>query len=449
MRQPAEVPRGAYGPPAEEGVPARRAAVGGFLGSLVAIGSTIYLFGVFQDALVEAFDTSVATLSFGPSLFTAVSGILSPVVGRSLATPSRPGVSVRAVMFVGALSLGVGFVLLSRANSLPIAALVFTAMIAPGAILMGPLLGQALVTSWFDAERGRMLGIVSAGTTVGGMLMPPLAASLIGALGWRDAMAAIGLLATLVMLPAIALLVRDRPAPEARPDRGRSATSAGGGGQDARAASPEGAAIAEPEPEIARSASTRELLRDPQLWLVGLTFGLIFSAGMVSTIFMVPFATETGIPLLAGSLVAGARAGFAAGGKIVFGALADRVGVRNVLWGVVASEAILTAWLVQTRDPRLFVALFVAIGFVGGAPLPLKAAMAGELFGRANFAGSMGLLQTLAAPFQLLIVPIGGYVYTVTGTYAAVFLLTIPCFVLGGLLPLLLRSPAQVRENAP
>ena len=119
-----------------------------------------------------------------------------------------------------------------------------------------------------------------------------------------------------------------------------------------------------------------------------------------------------------------------------------------MLWGVVASEATLTALLIQTREPWLFVGIFVAIGFVGGAPLPLKATLTGELFGRANFAGAMGLLQSLATPFQLLIVPIGGYVYTVTGSYASVFLLTIPCFLLGGL-PVFLARGRAGRETCP
>lgn len=403
-----------------------RGVAGGFAGSLVSIGMTIYLFGVFQDALVGAFDTSVATLAFAPSLFTAVSGFLSPAVGRSLATSSRAGLSIRSVMFVGALSLGLGYVALSQVTSLPMAAVVFTGMIAPGAILMGPLLGQALVTNWFDTERGRMLGIVSAGTTAGGMLLPPLAAWLIEALGWRGAMAALGVMALVVMLPTIAFLVRDRP----------------------ESVDPllEGPAAAVLDSEA--TASTGELIRDPRLWLVGLTFGLIFSAGMISTLFMVPYATELGIPLVWGATVAAARSGLAATGKIVFGALADRVGVRPVLWGVVASEATLTALLIQTREPWLFVGIFVAIGFVGGAPLPLKATLTGALFGRANFAGAMGLLQSLATPFQLLIVPIGGYVYTVTGSYASVFLLTIPCFLLGGLLPVFLRSGASGTGDA-
>ncbi|MCR9094215.1 MAG: MFS transporter [bacterium] len=402
-----------------------RATAGGFLGSLVSVGMTIYLFGVFQDALVVAFDTSVSTLAFGPSLFTAASGILSPLVGRSLSTPSRPGLSIRTVMFAGAVSLGMGFVLLSRAPSIGWAALAFGGLIAPGAILMGPLLGQALVTQWFTEGSGRMLGVVSAGTTVGGMLMPPIAAVLIESLGWRSAMVALGVMAMGLMIPAIALLVRERPP---------------GGSLEAGSLSGEEEAL-----EVARTASTAEHLRDPRLWLVGIAFGLIFSAGMISTIFMVPFATEMGIPLVWGATVAGARSGLAATGKIVFGALGDRFGIRPVLGAVVAVEAALTALLIQTREPWVFVAIFVSIGFVGGAPLPLKASMARELFGRTNFAGSMGLLQSLAAPFQLAIVPIGGFVYASTGSYASVFLLTIPCFLLGGLLPVFLRAP----ERAP
>ncbi len=399
---------------------ARRVVSGGFLGSVVSVGMTIYLFGVFQDALVEAFDTSVAVLSYGPSLFTLASGVLSPLIGRLLATSTRSGLSIRSVMFAGALALGFGLIGLSRAPSLPIAAVVFGGAIAPGAILMGPLLGQALVTNWFDADRGRMLGIVSAGTTVGGMLMPPLAAQLIVALGWRDSMATLGVLALALMLPAIAFLVRDRPA--------RAIVEAAAGSSDS-------------VPD--ESVSTSALLRDPRLWLVGLAFGFIFSAGMISTIFMVPYATQIGISLELGAVVAGARAGFAAVGKIAFGTLADRFGVRPVLWSVVASEAILTGVLIATREPWLFIAIFVSIGFVGGAPLPLKATMAGQLFGRDNFPAAMGLLQTLATPFQLVLVPVGGYVYTQTGTYASVFMLTIPCFVLGGLLPVFLRGDSQ------
>jgi len=402
----------------------REVLIGGFVGSLTSVGLTIYLFGVFQDALVESFGTSVATLAWAPTVFMAVSGILSPLVGRSLATRGRPGLSIRRVMLTGALGIGVGLALLSRMGSLVGAAVVFGTMVAPGAILFGPLLGQSMITNWFGARRGWALGIVSAGTTVGGMLTPPLAAALIEAFGWRDAMAILGVLALVVGVPTVLWLVRDRPE-----DVGLAVDGA----------EPEERGTKEPAPsgELAgksigedRASETRTLLRDPSLWLLGMTFGLVFSAGTISTVFTVPYASELGLPLLGGAFIASMRAGSAAVGKIVLGSLSDRLGVRRVLYGVIAIEVALTSLLVQTRDPLVFTVLGVLIGFVGGSPLPLKAAFVGSIFGRTDFAAAMGLVQSVGVPFQLFMVPIAGLLYTATGTYAAVFGLTIPLFAL-------------------
>lgn len=405
-------------PPSLESRPSRafqrhskRVLAGGFLGSIASVGFTIYLFGVFQDALIEAFSTTVATLAWAPALFMAVSGILSPLIGRFLATRGRPGLSIKRVMLVGATLIGTGFLVLSRATTLWAAAAAFTALVAPGAILLGPLLAQAMITNWFETNRGRALGVVSAGTTVGGVLIPPLAARLIEAFGWRDAMAILGALVLTIVLPAVSLLVI--PSPE---DIGETT---------------DGLPRTDSERELPTepAADTRVLLQNPRLWLAGATFGLLFSAGTISTVFTVPFASQLGIPLIGGAAVVSMRAGAAALGKIVLGGLADRLGVHPVLHGVIAIEIGLTILLVQSRDAMTFTVLGVAIGFVGGAPLPLKAALVGQLFGRTNFPASMGLVQSLGVPFQLFMVPIGGLIYQATGTYAAVFGLTIPCFL--------------------
>ncbi len=408
---------------------ARRVLAGGFVGSVTSVGLTIYIYGVFQDAIIEAFQTDVATYAWTSSLYMVVSGLLSPFVGRSLATRGRPGFSIRRVMLVGAVLIGGGLVLLSRMSSLAAAAAVFVIVVAPGSILMGPLLAQAMITNWFEARRGRALGIVSAGTTVGGMLTPPLAASLIEAFGWRDAMAMLGGLAIAVGVPVVTMLVRDRPEDLGEQVDGSAADAA----IDASSA-----------PQAARE--TRELLRDPALWIVGATFGLIFSAGAISTIFTVPYASELGVPLLGGAAIASMRAGSAAAGKVALGALSDRFGIRPVLYAVIVIEIGLTLLLVRTRDPLLFTILGVSIGFVGGSPLPLKAALVGRIFGRADFAAAMGLVQSLGVPFQLFMVPVAGLLYQAVGTYAAVFALTIPCF-LSAAIGLAFIRPAAARSG--
>jgi MFS family permease len=407
----------------------RQVLASGVIGSVAAVGLTIYLFGVFQDAMVESFGTNVAVFAWAPTLFLAVSGLLSPFVGRSLATHGRPGLSIKHVMLCGAVLIGVGLIVLSRMSSLAAAALVFVFFVAPGAILLGPLLAQAMITNWFDAKRGQALGIVSAGTTVGGVLIPPLAAVLIEAFGWRDAMAILGGLALVTAIPVVLRWVTPRPEEIGESPDGLEETAE----QSTIRASP--------------PSDTRALLRDPVLWLMGATFGLIFSAGTITTVFTVPYASQLGIPLVGGAIVVSMRAGMAAVGKIVLGGLSDRWGVRPVLYGVILTEVSLTLLLVQTRDPILFGILGVGIGFVGGAPLPLKAALVGQLFGRSNFPGAMGLIQSVGVPFQLFMVPIAGALYQATGTYAAVFGMTIPCFLGAAVFRVFLRARPQGAET--
>jgi len=394
------------------------------VGSLASVGLSIYLFGVFQNSVVDTFGIGVGEYSLAHSLFTIVSGLLSPLVGRSLVTRGRPGLSIRNVMVAGALAIGLGLIAVSRAESLAIAALAFVLLVSSGTVMMGPLVGQAMAVNWFDARRGRALGIVAAGTTVGGVLMPPLAASLIEIVGWRDAMALLGLLMLAIPLPVVALFATSRPE-----DIGET--------PDGVTESPKAESAAERPP-----LGTTELLRDRNLWVMGTCFALIFSSGTISVMFTIPYAMQLGLPLVGGALLVSVRSGAGALGKILLGGLSDRLGVKPVLWGVIGSQLVLTSLLIQTRDPYLFGLLAIAMGFMGASTLPLKAALTGTIFGRASFASAMGLLQTVAVPFSLVLVPVAGYLYDASGDYAVVFACTLPLLLLAGILLRAVQLPA-------
>src|SRR4029079_19282302 len=66
-----------------------------------------------------------------------------------------------------------------------------------------------LVSRWFDERRGTALGIVLTGTSLGGFLIPLIAAPLIARCGWRTAMVSVSLLVWLVLLPCIVLFVNE------------------------------------------------------------------------------------------------------------------------------------------------------------------------------------------------------------------------------------------------
>ena len=410
----------------------RRVLVAGFAGSFFSVGFSMYLFGVFQNAMLQSFEGSVAMFSVAPTVMSIISGVLSPFVGRALATRARPGVSVRTVMVLGALGIGAGLLVISRVESAIGAALLFGLLIAPGTVMLGPLVTQTMITNWFDATRGQKLGIVVAGTTVAGGLVPVFAAQLIEIYGWRDAMAILGGVMLAVPLPIAALLARSTPE-----EVGESPDGAAALGSD------------DPATPSTITLSTMDLLRRPVFWLCGIIFALQFAAGSVSVIYTVPYAQQLGLGLVASASILSLRSLFGALGKVLLGSLSDRVGIKRMIYCCFGVEIVLTTLMVQTRDPIWFTVFGVGLGFVGAAMLPLKGAFVGQLFGRANFGSALGLMQTVALPFAPLIIPLAGYVKDLTDDYAVVFAGAIPLYAVGALLLSFIKPPDARMENQP
>ena len=166
--------------------------------------------------------------------------------------------------------------------------------------------------------------------------------------------------------------------------------------------------------------------------MIGLTFGLLFAAGLVPVLFTIPFAMQTGLTLQDGAWVMSARAAAAVVGRIAITGLSDRLGRRAVLWGVIAAEIVLWTVLVGAKSIPVFIFASIAIGFAGAA-FALQAALVSAAFGRASFSRAMGLLYTAELPFQLLAAPLAGYLYDSTGDYTAAFRSFMPAFFLAAI----------------
>ena len=69
---------------------------------------------------------------------------------------------------------------------------------------------MAVASGWFENNRSLAVALVSAGMGMGPLTMAPLARWLITNYDWRPAMLVVGIMATLLIVPA-ALLVRRPP----------------------------------------------------------------------------------------------------------------------------------------------------------------------------------------------------------------------------------------------
>jgi len=386
-----------------------------FLGNVVGVGFTLHLFGVFVGPVAEGLGATMAVMGLAPLLWQCVNGLLNPFLGRVLGL-----VPIRIVMATGAALLGTGLVLLSRAATALEAGIVYACLVSIGSVMVGTLPAMTLVSNWYEKKRGRALGIVSSGTTASALILPPLAAWLIGLYGWRQAFLLLGVGAAVVSIPVLLGLVVDRPEHVGEmPDGGPPA--------------PESDPVPSTPPVDARA-----IVADRSFWLIGLAFGLLFAAGLVPVLFTVPYAMQLGFSLQEGAWVMSARAAAGVVGRIALTGLSDRVGQHAVVWGVIAAQLVLWNVLIATRSTAIFVATSIAIGFMG-ASFSLKAALVGTAFGRASFSRTMGLLYVVELPFQLLAAPVAGYLYDTTGDYALAFRSFMPAFLVAGLVLLFVR----------
>ena len=78
-----------------------------------------------------------------------------------------------------------------------------------GGLITAP--ATLVINNWFRKKAGLVLGFALAASGVAGAMIAPLCSSLILSLGWRTAIALVGLLALLLQLPATALILRLTP----------------------------------------------------------------------------------------------------------------------------------------------------------------------------------------------------------------------------------------------
>jgi MFS family permease len=394
----------------------------------VSAGTTFYAYGILVKPLAAEFAVSRLVVTLGLTLLILVQGLISPLLGRAL-----DRVPVRVIMALGVLLQAAGLAALSVTTEFWQVAALFATAIAVGSHMFGPLATVALVTKWFARRRGRALGLLGVGVSVGGILFPPIVAALIASHGWRGAVLLLAAGTLLLVIP-IWLFVVSRPE-----DVGLSTDG------DPIAAAPN----AQRSADVAAALSTRELLRSRNFWSITATVGLIWLPVSVLLAHLVPYATDLGVTAQWAAILMSVYAGSSAIGRVGFGMLADRFDKRVVMGCVLAIAAL--SWANLLGDPpfaRLLIAT-AAMGLGVGGVMPLWGSLASACFGRASIGHVMGLMNPLMLPFNLVGAPVAAYVYDQTGSYGPALAVFLAAFALAAATLSLLRLPAMEPGTDP
>jgi MFS family permease len=180
------------------------AVVASAVGLMLSVGSlTIYTFGVFVGPLSAEFKWSRTEL-FGAVAISQYALALSvPFWGCLIDRLGPRSALVPSVVMISLLFASLAFLTPNLWHLYLIFALF--PLLAGGA---SPLGYSAVIVRKFEGKLGQALGLALMGVGLGAAILPSFTQTLIGAFGWRETYASMGLLTLLITLPAALIATR-------------------------------------------------------------------------------------------------------------------------------------------------------------------------------------------------------------------------------------------------
>jgi sugar phosphate permease len=302
-------------------------------------------------------------------------------------------------------------------------ALLWGVVVGLGTGTMAAVLGAMVANRWFTERRGVVLGLLTASSATGQLLFLPLLASMVVRFGWRSAVLLVAGVA-LVVLPLVALLMRDHPRDIGLRPFGEPPN-------------------APPTPRPPRAAAAAPLiglalgLRSRDFWLLAGSFFIcgLSTNGLIGT-HLIPASMEHGIPeVMAASLLASIGL-LDIIGTTVSGWLSDRWDNRYLLCWYYGLRGLSLLFLPYAfGSAYLGLAAFVIFyGLDWVATVPPTARLAADTFGRENVGIMFGWI---AASHQLGAATAaygGGLLHTWLGDYQVTFMSAgLVCLIAAGL----------------
>jgi MFS family permease len=255
---------------------------------------------------------------------------------------------------------------------------------------------------WFQAKRGTVTGIVTAGIGIGIMIFPPILSNFILSYNWRNTYLIIGLLCLVVMV-SMAMLIKPRPRREEMIEADLEA-------QD-KAASTES-----PDFTFSQALATR------QFWIIVAIYVLFGFSQFSVMVHVVPFANEKGISTVASAGVVSIIGIGSIFSRVMTGIAADRIRVKRLLFFLALILVLAFIWMNFTHQAWSLYVFGLIFGISYGGSSTITALLAAELFGLRSLGiliGTFGAVVSFGGAIGPIVV---GHIFDVTGSYQWAFL---------------------------
>src|SRR3984893_619341 len=324
--------------------------------------------GVLIVPLQHEFGWNRAEIAGAVSINLVLFRLIGPFAGAFMA---RFG--IRRVVVGALITIATGVALTSVMTSLWQLYLLWGVVVGVGAGCMASVLAAVVANRWFVARRGLVVGVLTAAGATGQLIFPPVLASEAVTVGWRWASLTVAG-AILVVIPLVAILLRDKPA-----DVGLRALGATEADAPATTGNPVGAAL----------EGLRLGVRSSAFWLLAGSFFICGAStnGLIGT-HLIPASVDHGIAEVTAASMLALIGLFDVIGTTVSGWLTDRLDSRWLLFWYYGLRGLSLLFLpfALSSSYLVLLAFIVFYGLDWVATVPPTIALCTSIFGRAQAA---------------------------------------------------------------
>jgi sugar phosphate permease len=383
-----------------------------FLSLFAIVGFALYGLPFFYDFFVRDLGWTRQQVTSGNALSKLLVGPLFGLLAGTMVDRFGP----RRLMLIGIVIAGAALIGLGGVHTLS-AFYFFYLLNAVGYVLGGPLPSQVLLSRWFDASRGKAMGIAYLGIGIGGALVPQIANALTQTMGWRGALRALGVLIIVIALPA-AFFVREAP---------RLAAAAGAAAPSLMGALRQPAFYLLAVGSMASIGAVGGTMQNLKLYL---SLDRKLAQGEIANVLSL---------ILLGSIV----------GRLLMGWLADRWPKKHVMLLVYATVAVTIPGLAFAPNVVLLKVGAFLFGIGLGGDYMMIPLMAAELFGVRILGRLMGIVLTADGVAEAVVPWTVAAVRESTGSYAGGFALLAGLAAIGAVAVAMLPRRRAVDEAVP
>lgn len=387
----------------------------GFVIGFIGIG-TRYTYGIFIKPLDADFQMTRAMTSGVFSLYMLLGCFIAIGGGWALDRygPRKVGI------FMGVFT-GLSLILTSHARAPWQLLITYSLLLSLGT---GAVYGvvNSTTSRWFVEKRGIAVGISSTGGGMGAIILAPFAAYLISVFDWRTAFLVMGSIAGLSILGASLVLIKEPGdvgllpyGAESEPFE-KDPAKIGSGLESA-------------------SLTLSQAWKLQPFWFLGLSW-LFLSLGLhMVFIHVVPYAVDMGIAPMDAAFILSLIGLANIPGRLISGKLSDAMGTKFVGVSCALIQFGAMLWLMGSNRLWMLYAFSVVYGFLWGGSATVITVLTADIFGMRSLGAIMGVMSGGWAVGAAVGPAIGGYLFDLSGHYAAAFavgaaaLFTAACFL--------------------